>query len=128
MTGLVNFDEILQEVDGIILARGDLRIDLPPDKVFLFQKAAVYKCNMAGKSAVVTPDNLRPTRAEATDVANVVLDGKLIAKYKPTMPVLSVVIQHLKTNQLCWTFTGGFEVNKSTFQCNVGPLAKKPVR
>ncbi|KAJ0852678.1 putative pyruvate kinase [Helianthus annuus] len=46
--GLVNFDEILQEADGIILARGNLRIDLPPDKVFLFQKAAVYKCNMAG--------------------------------------------------------------------------------
>ncbi|MFS7931632.1 putative pyruvate kinase [Helianthus anomalus] len=79
--GLVNFDEILQEADGIILARGNLRIDLPPDKVFLFQKAAVYKCNMAGKPAVVTrvvdsmTDNLRPTRAEATDVANVVLDG-----------------------------------------------------
>ncbi|KAK1372712.1 hypothetical protein POM88_028905 [Heracleum sosnowskyi] len=55
--------------------------DLPPEKVFLFQKAAVYKCNMAGKPAVVTrvvdsmTDNLRPTRAEATDVANAILDG-----------------------------------------------------
>ncbi|KAL8090310.1 hypothetical protein AgCh_039689 [Apium graveolens] len=79
--GLNHFDEILQEADGIILSRGNLGIDLPPEKVFLFQKAAVYKCNMAGKPAVVTrvvdsmTDNLRPTRAEATDVANAILDG-----------------------------------------------------
>ncbi|MFQ6623192.1 hypothetical protein Gotur_001694 [Gossypium turneri] len=81
MQGLNHFDEILQEADGIILSRGNLGIDLPPEKVFLFQKAALYKCNMAGKPAVVTrvvdsmTDNLRPTRAEATDVANAVLDG-----------------------------------------------------
>ena len=50
----------------------------------MFQKSALHKCNMAGKPAVVTrvvdsmTDNLRPTRAEATDVANAVLDGKLL--------------------------------------------------
>lgn len=53
-------------------------------QVFLFQKEAVHKCNMAGKPAVVTrvvdsmADNLRPTRAEATDVANAVLDGTFL--------------------------------------------------
>ncbi|KAK4481140.1 hypothetical protein RD792_012018 [Penstemon davidsonii] len=82
--GLTHFDEILKEADGIILSRGNLGIDLPPEKVFLYQKSAVYKCNMAGKPAVVTrvvdsmTDNLRPTRAEATDVANAVLDAELL--------------------------------------------------
>nr|AIZ68207.1 pyruvate kinase, cytosolic isozyme-like isoform X1 [Albuca bracteata] len=213
--GLTHFDEILQEADGIILSRGNLGIDLPPEKVFLFQKAAVYKCNMAGKPAVVTrvvdsmTDNLRPTRAEATDVANAVLDGsdaillgaetlrglypvetistvgkicseaekvfnqdlyfkktvkyvgepmthlesiassavraaikvkasviivftssgraaRLIAKYRPTMPVLSVVIPRLKTNQLRWSFTGAFEARQSLIVRGLFPMLADP--
>ncbi|OAY79876.1 Pyruvate kinase 1, cytosolic [Ananas comosus] len=213
--GLTHFDEILQEADGIILSRGNLGIDLPPEKVFLFQKAAVYKCNMAGKPAVITrvvdsmTDNLRPTRAEATDVANAVLDGtdaillgaetlrglypvetistvgkicaeaekvfnqdlyfkktvkyvgepmshlesiassavraaikvkasviicftssgraaRLIAKYRPTMPVLSVVIPRLKTNQLRWSFTGAFEARQSLIVRGLFPMLADP--
>ncbi|KAK6933489.1 Pyruvate kinase, C-terminal [Dillenia turbinata] len=213
--GLKHFDEILHEADGIILSRGNLGIDLPPEKVFLFQKAAVYKCNMAGKPAVVTrvvdsmTDNLRPTRAEATDVANAVLDGsdaillgaetlrglypvetisivgkicaeaekvcnqdlyfkkavkyvgepmthlesiassavraaikvkasiiicftssgraaRLIAKYRPTMPVLSVVIPRLKTNNLRWTFTGAFEARQSLIVRGLFPMLADP--
>lgn len=79
--GLKHFDEILKESDGVILARGNLGIDLPPEKVFLFQKSAAYRCNMVGKPLIITrvvdsmAGNLRPTRAEATDVANAVLDG-----------------------------------------------------
>ncbi|KAI3851852.1 hypothetical protein MKW98_019851 [Papaver atlanticum] len=213
--GLTHFDEILEEADGIILSRGNLGIDLPPEKVFLFQKAAVYKCNMAGKPAVVTrvvdsmTDNLRPTRAEATDVANAVLDGtdaillgaetlrglypietistvrricaeaekvfnqdlyfkktskyvgepmshlesiassavraaiktkasviivftstgkaaRLIAKYRPTMPVISVVVPRLITNQLKWTFTGAFEARQSLIVRNLFPMLADP--
>ncbi|XP_052173901.1 pyruvate kinase 2, cytosolic-like [Diospyros lotus] len=213
--GLMHFDEILQEADGIILSRGNLGIDLPPEKVFLFQKAAVYKCNMAGKPAVVTrvvdsmTGNLRPTRAEATDVANAVLDGsdaillgaetfrglypvetisivgkicaeadkvfnqdvyfkktvkyvgepmthlesiassavraaikvkasviicftssgraaRLIAKYRPTMPVLSVVIPRLKTNQLKWSFSGAFEARQSLIVRGLFPMLADP--
>ncbi|XP_042053955.1 pyruvate kinase 1, cytosolic-like [Salvia splendens] len=213
--GLTHFDEILEEADGIILSRGNLGVDLPPEKVFLFQKSAVYKCNMAGKPAVVTrvvdsmTDNLRPTRAEATDVANAVLDGcdaillgaetlrglypvetistvgkicaeaekvfnqdqyfkrtvkyvgepmshlesiassavraalkvkasviicftssgkaaRLIAKYRPTMPVLSVVIPRLKTNQLKWNFSGAFEARQSLIVRGLFPLLADP--
>ncbi|XP_031500867.1 pyruvate kinase 1, cytosolic [Nymphaea colorata] len=213
--GLTHFDEILQEADGVILSRGNLGIDLPPEKVFLFQKAAVYKCNMAGKPAVVTrvvdsmTDNLRPTRAEATDVANAVLDGadaillgaetlrglypvetisivgkicseaekvfnqdlyfkkavkyigepmshlesiassavraaikvkasviicftssgraaRLIAKYRPTMPVISVVIPRLKTNQLRWSFSGAFEARQSLIVRGLFPMLADP--
>ncbi|CAN1357129.1 Pyruvate kinase 1, cytosolic, partial [Linum perenne] len=213
--GLTHFDEILQVADGIILSRGNLGIDLPPEKVFLFQKAALYKCNMAGKPAVVTrvvdtmTNNLRPTRAEATDVANAVLDGsdaillgaetfrglypvetistvgricceaekvfnqdvyfkktvkyvgepmthlesiassavraaikvkasviicftssgraaRLIAKYRPTMPVISVVIPRLKTNQLKWSFTGAFEARQSLIVRGLFPMLADP--
>uniref|UniRef100_J3MDU2 Pyruvate kinase n=1 Tax=Oryza brachyantha TaxID=4533 RepID=J3MDU2_ORYBR len=86
--GVNHFDEILKETDDIILLRGNLGIDLPTEKVFLFQKSALHKSNMAGKPAVCLPtkhhltcfvdnmtDKLRPTRAEAMDVANGVLDG-----------------------------------------------------
>eukprot|EP00850_Spirogloea_muscicola_P000411 SM000002S05491 [mRNA] locus=s2:37683:43916:- [translate_table: standard] len=201
--GLVNFDEILAEANGIILSRGNLGIDLPAEKVFLLQKAALYKCNMAGKPAIVTrvvdsmTDTPRPTRAEATDIANAVLDGadgvmlgaetlrglypvetvgtvrricqeaekvynhelffkktvkfvgepmshlesiassavraatkvgaptivvfttsgrapRLIAKYRPSMPVLVVVIPRLTTNQLTWTFSGAYHSGSSS--------------
>ncbi|KAG2555807.1 hypothetical protein PVAP13_8NG033900 [Panicum virgatum] len=213
--GLNHFDEILAEADGIILSRGNLGIDLPPEKVFLFQKSALHKCNMAGKPAVVTrvvdsmTDNLRPTRAEATDVANAVLDGsdaillgaetlrglypvetistvgricaeaekvfnqdlyykrtvkyvgepmthlesiassavraaikvkasviicftssgraaRLISKYRPSMPVLSVVIPRLKTNQLRWSFTGAFEARQSLIVRGLFPMLADP--
>ncbi|KAG6410081.1 hypothetical protein SASPL_128129 [Salvia splendens] len=198
--GMTHFDEILEAADGIILSRGNLGIDLPPEKVFMFQKEAVHKCNMAGKPAVVTrvvdsmADNLRPTRAEATDVANAVLDGsdaillgaetlrglypvetisvvrkicaeaekvynqnlyfkktvkfvgepmshlesiassavraaikcRLLAKYRPTMPVISVVVPRVKTNQLRWTFTGAFEARQSLIVRGLFPMLADP--
>lgn len=226
--GLKHFDEILKESDGIILARGNLGIDLPPEKVFLFQKSAAYRCNVIGKPVIITRvvdsmvGNLRPTRAEATDVANAVLDGadgillggetfgglypvetiktvrnicaeaefvhnqpliykrivsyageplshaesvassavrvavkvhaamiavftisgaaaRLIAKYKPSMPVFAIVTPLVKSNSVKWSLTGSmqarqllgvrgvFPVLASTVAANIGVIDEESV-
>ncbi|HNW23796.1 MAG TPA: pyruvate kinase, partial [Candidatus Dojkabacteria bacterium] len=80
--GINNFDQILNFVDGVMIGRGDMGVEIPLAEVPIIQKQLIYKCRCVGKPVIVATqmlesmkEHIRPTRAEVSDVANAIMDG-----------------------------------------------------
>ena len=112
--GIENIDEIIEESDGIMVARGDLGVEFPMEELPMLQKSIIKKCRQRGKFAIVATEmlasmyeNPRPTRAEVSDVANAILDGTdcvmlsgetTVGKYPiASVEIMSRICEHVES-------------------------------
>jgi len=107
--GIDNLDDIIDESDGIMVARGDLGVEVPLEELPMLQKNIIKKCRQKGKFAIVATEmlasmyeNPRPTRAEVSDIANAILDGTDCVMLSGETTIGKYPIQSVKImNKIC---------------------------
>jgi len=124
---LKHLDEIINCTDGVMVARGDLGVELPPEQVPIIQKLIIQKANQAGKIVITATQMLesmiqspRPTRAEASDVANAIFDGSdavmlsgetAVGKYPvKTIEMMNAIICQAEAHMKDWGHSDEIEV------------------
>lgn len=124
---LKNIDEIIGIVDGIMVARGDLGVEMPAEKVPMIQKALIDIANKRGKLVITATQMLesmtkhtRPTRAEATDVANAVLDGTDALMLSAETAAGKYPVESVKMMDMIIRYTEGSAVHRAESLYQIG--------
>ncbi len=131
--GLNNIDAILEVADGIMVARGDLGVEIPAQEIPHAQKRLIRKANIAGKPVITATQmlesmthHLRPTRAEVTDVANAILDGTSAVMLSGETAAGDYPVETVKmmnsiavTTESSLDYKKLFEANVSEYEANI---------